>query len=179
MTEPNWNKLVFFDTETVSINPNFIISLAYIAYEDGKRTGYGEIICNPDYPINPEASKVNGFTDEMVADKPLFDEQWPTVEKYFSDAIWIGHNIGFDVRAVRREAKRYEIDLPQHWTLDTLKNARLIIPKSEVENYKLETLCNHFNITLDNYHNSLIDTYACLRVYNELVRLSNGNLLVE
>lgn len=179
MNEPNWNKLVFFDTETTSINPNYIISIAYIAFENGKRTGYGEIICNPCYPIDPNASKVNGFTDEMVKDKPLFSEEWPKISKYFEDAIWIGHNSGFDLRAVSLEANRYGIDLPNHWNIDTLKNAKRIIPKKEVLNYKLETLCNHFNITLDNYHNSLTDTYACLKVYNELVRLSNGNLLVE
>ena len=52
MSQPNYNKLVFFDTETVDINPNYIISLAYIAYENGKRVDKGMIICNPNYPIS-------------------------------------------------------------------------------------------------------------------------------
>lgn len=29
---PNYNKLVFFDVETVGLNPNHPVSLAYIAY---------------------------------------------------------------------------------------------------------------------------------------------------
>ena len=69
-----YSKLLFFDTETVAISPKYIISIAYILYENGKRKDYGYVICNPDYPISPGASRVNGFTNENVANKPLFNE---------------------------------------------------------------------------------------------------------
>ena len=48
---------------------------------------------NPEYPISPEASKVNGFTDEYVKQFPTFKEVWPGIKKYFEDSIWIGHNV--------------------------------------------------------------------------------------
>ena len=54
-------------------------------YENGKRKNYGYVICNPDYPISPGASRVNGFTDESVADKPLFSEIWPDIKEYFEN----------------------------------------------------------------------------------------------
>ena len=34
---PNYNRILAFDTETVSIKPNYIISLAYIFFENGKK----------------------------------------------------------------------------------------------------------------------------------------------
>ena len=81
--EPNYNKLCFFDTETVGLKPNYIVSLAYIVYEDGKKIADDMIICNPDYPISEDASKTNGFTNEMVKDYPLFSKQWKKISKYF------------------------------------------------------------------------------------------------
>lgn len=64
MSSPNYNKLCFFDTETVGLRPNYIISMAFIVFENGKKIADDMIVCNPDYPISPEASKTNGFTDE-------------------------------------------------------------------------------------------------------------------
>ena len=32
MNQPNYDKLVFFDTETTGFKPPYIISIAYVAY---------------------------------------------------------------------------------------------------------------------------------------------------
>lgn len=178
----DYNKLVFFDTETTSISPPYIISLAYIAFQNGKKVSKGQIICNPDYPINPEASKVNGFTDDMVKDKPFFNEEWGKIKRYFENAIWIGHNSSnFDWRALKTEAQRYGITMPNHLDCDTLKNAKRLIPKDKVENYKLETLIDFFkvNVKSKDFHSADFDTWACMKIYNKLVELADGNLLIE
>ena len=39
MDNINYNKLVFVDTETVGFKPPYIISIGFIAYENGKRIG--------------------------------------------------------------------------------------------------------------------------------------------
>lgn len=178
----DYNKLVFFDTETVSISPPYIISLAYIAFQNGKFVSKGQIVCNPNYPIDPNASKVNGFTNDMVKNKPFFNKEWKKVTQYFKDAIWIGHNSSnFDWRALKTEAQRYKIIMPNHLDCDTLKNAKRLIPKDKVENYKLETLLNFFkvNVKSKDFHSADFDTWACMKIYNKLVELADGNLLIE
>lgn len=177
--EPNYNKLCFFDTETVGLSPNYIISLAYIAYENGKKVADDMIVCNPDYPISEAASQTNGFTNEMVKDYPLFPEQWKKITKYFNNAILIGHNCPFDVLALKTEAKRYGFGLPNFWVCDTLANAKALIPKGKTANYKLGTLCDYFGINLKNWHSADADTRACLRLYNKLIEISDGNLIVK
>lgn len=179
MSSPNYNKLCFFDTETVGLRPNYIISMAFIVFENGKKIADDMIICNPDYPISPEASKTNGFTDEQVKDYPKFDKQWEKIKDYFDNAILIAHNSSFDVKAINLEFKRYDIEPPKYWVCDTLSNARKIIPKGDVPNYKLGTLCDYFNITLKNWHTADADTKACMRIYNKLVELSDGELDVK
>ena len=51
--------------------------------------------------------------------------------------------------------------------------------EGQVINYKLGTLCEFFNIKLSNWHHADADTEACMKVFNELVKLSNGNLEIE
>lgn len=179
MNGPNYDRICFFDTETISINPNYIISLAYIYYENGKKVSQNCIVMNPDYPISPQASAVNGFTDDMVKDKPKFDDVWPTIKQYFTNSIWVCHNLPFDKRALYTEFRRYDIEIPDFFTCDTLENAKNYIAKGITENYKLGTLCDYFGIELKNWHTADADTLACMRVFNKLINLSNGDLIIR
>lgn len=174
MSDTNdYSKLLFFDTETVAISPKYIISIAYILYENGKRKDYGYVICNPDYPISPGASRVNGFTNENVANKPLFNEIWPDIKEYFEDSVWIGHNSKFDEDALALEFSRYNIEMPHHYSLDTCAIAKKMLKKPiEVENHKLMTLCKHFGHNFDGYHQASVDTVACQKIYNDLIKLN-------
>lgn len=174
-----YDRIVFFDTETVGINPNYIISLAYRYYERGKKPVIGEIRCNPDYEINPEASKVNGFTNELVANWPYFNQEWEKIKPYFEGSLHIGHNIQFDESALMLEFNRYGIEYPEHFELDTLKIARKMIPKSETGNYKLITLCNYFGIidmndesSKEKFHAADFDIWATDKVFRKLRELN-------
>ena len=177
--QPDLGNLVFFDTETVGLRPNYIVSIAYIVYRDGKQVKGGYLICNPDYPIGEQASKVNGFTNESVKDKPLFPEIWSEIRPYFEGSIWVGHNVKFDESAITLECRRYGIPIPKHWTICTCDNAKKLIPKSVVGNYKLNTLCDYFGIEFHNHHTASFDTVACRKVFNKLVELSDGNLTIK
>ena len=175
MSDKNdYSRLLFFDTETVAVSPNYIISIAYILYENGKRKNYGYVICNPDYPISPGASRVNGFTNENVANKPLFNEIWPDIKEYFEDSVWIGHNsMRFDEDALGLEFTRYNIEMPHHYSLDTLNIAQKMLKKpTEVKNHKLMTLCEYFGHDFNGYHQASVDTVACQKIYNDLIKLN-------
>lgn len=165
------NKVCLFDTETVGVRPNYIISLSFRYYEKGKSPIEGEILCNPDYYISPEASAVNGFTNEQVKQWPTFAEQWNEVEPYFRDAVWIGHNLPFDARALRLEFSRYCLPEPHHYEVDTLSIAKNLLKKGiDVENHKLITLCKHFKFDLEEekLHGSAYDIYMTDKLYRAL-----------
>lgn len=179
MNQPNYDKLVFFDTETTGFKPPYIISIAYVAYERGRRTQAQYLVCNPEWPIAPGASKVNGFTRENTQDKPAFPRIWQDMREAFEDAIWIGHNVPFDCKALGTTLDRYDLEMPDYWYCDTVENARLLVPKTEVKNYKLGTLCEHFGIELRDWHTANADTMACLKLYNKLVGLCDGEMVVH
>ena len=69
--------------------------------------------------------------------------------------------------------------MPDYWYCDTVENARLLVPKTEVKNYKLGTLCEHFGIELRDWHTANADTMACLKLYNKLMGLCDGEMVVH
>lgn len=176
---PNYDDIFVFDTETVSLKPNYIISIAFLYYHKFKRVDGAYLICNPEYPIDPGAGKVNGFTDEKVQDYPTFPEIYGRFKNYLKDSIWLGHNVRFDNSAMIATCQKNGLDVPHHWTCCTYENAKTIIPKGDVTNYKLNTLCDYFGIDFKNHHTASFDTVACQKIFNRLVKLSNGNLAVK
>lgn len=174
-----YDKKVFVDTETTGLFDPKMVSIAFIAYNGTERTGTGYYIMNPEGHIEESASKVNGFYDEDVKDKPLFSDIWPQISKYFEDALWCAHNSKFDEKVIINSLKRYNFPLPNYNTFCTCENAKRIIPKSEIKNYKLDTLCNYFNIEFKNHHTASFDTVACMRIFNKIVQLNPKDFLIK
>ena len=179
MATPNYNKLLFYDTETVGIKPPYIISLGYILCENNKIVKRDIIKCNPKYHISEGASKVNGFTDEMVKDWPTFEEEWPKIAPYFENAILVRHNLPYDIGSIKAEFKRYNLPELHGYYVDTLPIARKYMPKPEVPNHKLGTLCEYFGINLENAHTADADIYATMKLFNRLVRITKGQMDVK
>ena len=97
-----------------------------------------------------------------------------------TDSIWIFHNANYDAnKVIYPELQRYDLEIPNHLLCCTLENARNLIPKSEVPNYKLSTLLEHFGYKLENAHSADADTWGCMKLYNQLVKISDGNLIVK
>lgn len=177
----DFDKIVFFDVESTGFKENRIVSIGLLYYENGKRKAKENIIINPNTKIEYSASKVNGFTNDMVKDKPTFDEIWSEIKKYFENTTWIGHNVKYDNGCILGELTRYGLKIPVHKLICTCDNAKLLIPKAEIKNYKLDTVAQHFgiNFTEEQHHDAFFDTIACMKIFNKLVDLSGGDLEVK
>ncbi|MCI6643688.1 MAG: 3'-5' exonuclease [Alloprevotella sp.] len=92
--------LVFFDIEATGLNTatDRIVELCMVkVFPDGKdevRT----LRFNPTIPISPEASAVNGITDEDVANCPRFADMASDLDNYFANCDLAGYNSNsFDI----------------------------------------------------------------------------------
>lgn len=180
MGQVNYRKLVIGDTETTGFKENRIVSLAILVYENGKKIADKYILVNPKTKIEDSASKVNGITYDTIKDCPTFDKVWEEIKGYMTDSIWIFHNAKYDAnKVIYPELQRYGLEIPNHLLCCTLENAKSLIPKSEVLNYKLGTLLEYFGYKLENAHSADADTWGCMKLYNQLVKLSDGNLIVK
>lgn len=166
--------LTFFDFETTGLRNPQPVSLAFVSYKDGKKI-YGKYTTiNPLAKIEPAAQKIHGISQEDVKDSITFEKLWEEIKPYFSGCTLVGHNVDFDAGVLKKAVTRFNLDCEDFETICTCANARKIV--SGVPNYKLSTLCDYFDIVLDHAHDARDDVMGCIRVYNKLVDISNGNL---
>ena len=88
---------VIFDTETTGVGPeDEIVELGII---DCRGTVLYDGMFKPSQRMNPAASKVSGITDEMLADKPRFVDEFPGIFAYmFGHNGVVAFNEAFDER---------------------------------------------------------------------------------
>lgn len=173
---------MFLDYETTGIKNPAPVSLCIIFYENGKKKYQNYSVINPEKEIEYGAYKIHGISQDEASQFGNFAYLWQNIRQYFENSIIIAHNCSYDYKRVLLPTlKRYDLEVPQMWALDTLENAKKLIPKSEIENYKLNTLCNYLGIKFDenNHHDALYDTRPLSKIYNRLLKLSKGNLIIR
>lgn len=156
-----YNDIVVFDTETTGLSPSRdrIIELAAIRYKDGKPVLRFHTYINPERPIPPEVSQINGITDDMVTDAPTISSVLPVFEIFIGDSMLIAHNLNFDLRFLYYSGCNV-LDTKRKY-IDTLEQAQKLVKKpQEVDNHKLDTLCQYYGITIASHHSALADAYA-------------------
>lgn len=108
--------LLFFDIESTGLNipTDGIIELSFVKVFPGGEERIKTWKIKPwDYvnrrqiPINPEASKVNGITDDMLVDCPTFFEVADEVADWLKDSDLAGFNSAkFDLPMLAEEFER-------------------------------------------------------------------------
>ncbi len=91
-------RFVVLDTETTGLDAE-VDKVVDISLVEVSRNGiqplYNTLI-HPGRDIPPTASAIHHITLKDVADKPKFEDIWPTVLSYVEDAIIVAHNAPFD-----------------------------------------------------------------------------------
>ncbi len=189
----NYTKLgsfIVIDTETTGLSnvQNEIIELAAIKFVDWEPIQKFETFIKPKKSIPSNISKLTGITNEMVENSPEFYEIIPSFIEFIGSSPIIGHNLEFDINFLWR--KGCDILTTKRKYYDTLELAQKIlkIPKKkwdkelesyeidyereyDVDDYKLETLCQYYNIR-DNStaHRALSDCLATGLLFQKLVK---------
>ena len=172
------SNFIAIDVETTGLKPatDRIVSVTAIRFEDWEPVEFFYTLVNPQTSIPVEATKINHITDNMVANAPTFPQVAESLSEFIGKSNLVGHNIAFDLaflycsglNLIDRGIKFY----------DTLKLSQYLMNSSEktgtyldyVRNYKLSTLCQHFNIRITNFHNSGVDSYATGLLFEKIVK---------
>lgn len=173
-------KVTYFDVEYANSNNKSICQIGVMCedYETGDPV-YPElcIMINPEDGFDEYCVKIHGITANQVANEPNFAEVWGIIEKYFTNAIVVGHNVASsDLDALVKNLRRYNIDIPELYYICTLDLSRKYVNRYFVENYKIETLCNYFDIDFGEAHDAFDDACACADLLKILVSEFNINI---
>lgn len=163
-------RFIAFDLETTGTVPGAdqIVEIGAVRFIDGKVEAVFSTLIDPQRPIPPGASAVNGITDDMVKGKPLIDSLLPAFAEFCGDDIMVAHNAPFDAQFLTSDIKRFETEAPTGLIVDTLPIARKVFPG--LANYKLGTLVQHLKIPTSNFHRAEEDATYCGLLFDQMLR---------
>lgn len=170
--------LLFFDIESTGLNipTDSIIELSFVKVFPGAEQRLKTWRIKPwDYehqcqrPISPDASKVNGVTDDMLVDCPRFCDVVDEVIEWLNDSDLAGYNSAkFDLPMLAEELERVrlyckrqiDIDLHQPLMVDVLNIYHAMEPRNLKAAYRFYCGGNDF----ENAHTAEADTVATYEV---------------
>lgn len=169
--------LLFFDIESTGLNipTDGIIELSFVKiFPDGEERVKTWKIKPWDYmarkqiPINPEASKVNGVTDDMLVDCPTFYEVADEVASWITNSDLAGFNSAkFDLPMLAEEFERaaragkdLKVNLHEPLMVDVQNIFHAMEPRNLRAAYRFYCGGEDF----DNAHTAEADTMATYEV---------------
>lgn len=165
---------VVFDLETTGISTrrDDIIEISAIRVKDHERTETFSRLVNPGRPIPPEATRVNGITDEMVCGEDGLGVILPEFLNFIGKEILVGHNIqSFDLLFLSRAADMMHTRTVDNDFIDTLYMARSCIP--DLSHHRLTDLAEYFKVSTKGAHRALNDCMMNQICYEHMGKLLN------
>ncbi|MBE5861437.1 MAG: DNA polymerase III subunit epsilon [Lachnospiraceae bacterium] len=162
---------VVFDLETtgISVYKDEVVEISAVKVADGKVVDEFSTLVNPGMPIPPDASSVNGITDDMVADAPVFEKALKDFLDFAGDHVLVGHNIqSFDMKFICRDALKFYGKTVGNDFVDTLKIAQAYLP--ELRHHTLTDLACHYRIDAAGAHRALNDCRMNQKVFECLAK---------
>ena len=187
------NKLgcfVAIDTETtgLSCKQDHLVEVAAVRFEDWTPVEKFHSMINPGIRIPFEATRVNGITDEMVKDAPVFDQIIDSLNEFIGKSALVGHNLSFDLKFLYHYGLDFTSQKRKYYDTCEISKKTLNTPKMkwdkeygeyvindnypyDVENYKLVTLCEYYGLRDNSFaHRALSDAYSAGDLFRKLIQ---------
>jgi DNA polymerase-3 subunit epsilon len=167
------SRALVLDTETTGLDPatgDRVLEVAAVELINLVPTGrHFHVLIDPERDIPEEATRIHGFTREMLAGKPKFPEILPGLLDFLAGDPVVAHNAVFDFNFLDHEFKRAgAAPIPRTRMVDTLVLAKKRFPGLP---NSLDALCRRYGIdnSMRTSHNALLDVQLLAQVYLELM----------
>ena len=154
--------VVDVETTGLSADGDRITEIAFVNVNNGRITDEFSSLINPHQFIPRFITELTGITNEMVADKPDFNESLPRIKDFIDNIngfkVLCGHNVGFDQRFINTSLERAGCNKLNLQTLCTARLARRL--KLGLQSKSLYSLSKHFKIHVSRRHRALDDAKA-------------------
>ncbi len=163
---------VVFDLETTGVSQerDDIIEVSAVRVCAHKVVDSYSTLVNPHRPIPPDATQVNGITDDMVKDAPDIGEAMEGFLAFIGASVLVGHNIHtFDMNFAYDAAYRSLGRTLDNDYVDTLYMARRCLP--ELSRHRLTDIAEHFQIETKGAHRALQDCRMNQCCYEEMTKI--------
>ena len=150
--------MVVIDLETTGYDSkkDKIIEVAALKVNRGKILDSFVTLVNPNMSLSAKAWKMTGIKDKDLKKAPFFKEISSDLFNFMKGHRIIGYNVSFDKRFLVANDRKF--DCLEYF--DYLKFVKGL--DYELENYKLQTVVNHFGIRKKPTHRALADAESLL-----------------
>ncbi|MFO6423336.1 exonuclease domain-containing protein [Motilimonas sp. KMU-193] len=165
---------VIVDVETTGGHKDYdrITEIAMVKVVGGKVVDQFTSLVDPLRHIPQRITALTGISNQMVADAPEFAQVAKTVDKFSQGAIFVAHNVNFDMGMVKAEFTR--CGLAYHRAkLCTVVLARKWLPG--YDSYSLANICAARGINLQGHHRALNDALATAELFIEINNLRHAD----
>ncbi len=161
--------IVAFDVETTGLvaGVDRVVELGAVAFQGDEVLDTFSRLVNPGVPMPPAAGRVNGITDEMLAEAPPPAAALPAFLTLLRSGTPLAHNASFDVGFVGVEAEEAGLPAPCGPVLDTRGLARRAFPGRF--SYSLGNLSRDLRLEMPGAHRALADAHACRRLFQACI----------
>ncbi|MBQ4284197.1 MAG: PolC-type DNA polymerase III, partial [Lachnospira sp.] len=164
------DEFVVFDIETTGFcaTVDRIIEIGAVKIKNGEIVDRFSTFVNPQIPIPFKIESLTGISDMMVLDAPLIEEVLPKFLDFCEGCVVVAHNAEFDTSFIIDKALKQNVD----WNptiMDTVLLGQFVIPN--LNNYKLDTLCKHLGVILDNHHRAVDDAEATAHIFLKMIKM--------
>jgi DNA polymerase-3 subunit epsilon len=164
---------IVLDTETTGLDPasgDRVIEVAAIELYNFMPTGQKfHVLVDPERDIPEEATRVHGFTAEMLRGKPIFAGIAHELLAFLRDSEIIAHNAPFDFGFLDAEFLRAgHPKLDRARMVDSLEIAKRRYPGMP---NSLDALCRRLGVdnSMRSSHNALLDVTLLAEVFLQLM----------
>ncbi|MDR0489444.1 MAG: DEDD exonuclease domain-containing protein [Propionibacteriaceae bacterium] len=146
------------DLETTgTAHDSRITEIGAVKVRSGEVLGEFHSLINPGMRIPGFIESMTGISNTMVRSAPHLSQVFPSLVEFCRGSVMVAHNSRFDMGFITRACTSLGYEWPATLELDTLRIARHVIPRSEVPNYRLETLAHYFSTSVNPTHRALDD----------------------
>lgn len=146
------------------------VGMIFVNHNDEIEAEHEFLIRPEGWSMTPEATAINGITDEMLREKgvPIKDALDLYAAGLDARRVVVGHNVNFDLKCMRAELRR--VGMEDRYLLTrsicTMFSSRAICNLGKVP--KLQEACEFFGIEQHAGHTALADAHSALAIMRHL-----------
>lgn len=158
------DEFVVFDLETTGLKKEIdhIIEIGAVKVCNGEIIDRFSKFINPHVKLEEKIVKLTHITDDMLAEAEDASVVMPEFLNFIGESVLVAHNASFDVGFVRQWCIENNIKISPT-VLDTVELAKTLFP--ELKNFKLDTVCERLDVSLENHHRAVDDAGATAEIF--------------
>jgi DNA polymerase-3 subunit epsilon len=154
-------------------NNDMITEIGAVKVRGGECLATFQTLVNPGRAIPPRISVLTGLTDALVAPAPHISAVLGSLVDFIADAVFVGHNVGFDLAFLRAALERDGRTTIAPTVVDTAALARRLV-RDEVPDCRLGTLASRLRLDHRPTHRALDDALATTDLLHLLLERAAG-----